>query len=104
LILQYGSRSRLGRPWYEILGPRGFRINCIAPGVIGTDMSPRLADLSVVEAVLARQALKRIGEPQAIADAVAMLMAADARWMTGLWSLFRAGPSCNTVNACAIGR
>lgn len=64
-------------------GPRGIRVNVIAPGAIKTDMQPLLGDPGVIAAVCERQAMKRIGEPEDIADAVALLMAKDARWITG---------------------
>ncbi len=65
-------------------GPRGIRVNVIAPGAIKTDMQPRLGDPSAIAAVQERQALKRVGEPEDVADAVAILMSRDARWVTGV--------------------
>lgn len=65
------------------LGPRGIRVNAIQPGATRTDMTPSLQTDEGVTAVLSRQALRRIGEPADVADAIALLLSADARWITG---------------------
>jgi len=65
------------------LGPRGVRVNCIAPGAIETDMSPRLRTTDGAKAAMAAQAIKRVGQPQDVAGAITMLMSDDAAWITG---------------------
>ncbi|MFJ4462192.1 SDR family NAD(P)-dependent oxidoreductase [Streptomyces sp. NPDC088928] len=62
-------------------GPRGVRVNLVAPGTIRTDAwAGRDAELSRA-AVL--YPLGRIGEPEDIASAVAFLASRDAAWITG---------------------
>jgi 3-oxoacyl-[acyl-carrier protein] reductase len=65
------------------LGPRGIRVNAVAPGVIETDMSSFVRDAAGREFVLGMQALKRIGQPDDIADVVGFLASDAARWITG---------------------
>ncbi len=66
------------------LGPRGITVNGIAPGVIETDMSSIFAGSDEGRAfVLSMQALKRIGQPDDIADVVAFYASAASRWITG---------------------
>ena len=64
------------------LGKYNIRANCVAPGVTQT---PLIADMK--EDVLEREKLmsylKRLGQPQDIADAVVFLASDEARYITG---------------------
>ncbi|WP_392874527.1 SDR family NAD(P)-dependent oxidoreductase [Streptomyces sp. LN499] len=62
-------------------GPRGVRVNLVAPGTIRTDAwAGRDLELDRVSAVYP---LGRVGEPDDIAAAVAFLASRDAAWITG---------------------
>jgi 3-oxoacyl-[acyl-carrier protein] reductase len=78
-----GAIETLVKNWAAILGPRGIRVNAVAPGVIDTDMSNFAKTEAGRETVLAMQALKRIGKPEDVADVVAFLASDAARWITG---------------------
>ena len=78
-----GALETLVKHWAAILGPRGIRVNAIAPGVIDTDMSNFTKTEAGREVALEIQALKRIGKPEDIADVVAFLASDAARWITG---------------------
>ena len=78
-----GALETLVRNWAAILGPRGIRVNAVAPGVIDTEMSNFTKTESGREIALGMQALKRIGKPEDIADVVAFLASDGARWITG---------------------
>jgi NAD(P)-dependent dehydrogenase (short-subunit alcohol dehydrogenase family) len=66
------------------LGPRGITVNTVAPGVINTDMAAGIVSNAEGQAfALGKQALKRIGQPEDVADVVAFLAGPKARWMTG---------------------
>jgi NAD(P)-dependent dehydrogenase (short-subunit alcohol dehydrogenase family) len=78
-----GAIETLVKHWAAILGPRGIRVNAIAPGVIDTDMSNFTKTEAGREVTLAIQALKRIGKPEDVADVVAFLASDAARWITG---------------------
>ncbi|MEV8452695.1 SDR family NAD(P)-dependent oxidoreductase [Streptomyces sp. NPDC052095] len=62
-------------------GPRGVRVNLIAPGTIRTDAwAGRDAQLARAAALYP---LGRVGEAEDIASAVAFLASRDASWITG---------------------
>ena len=78
-----GALETLVRNWAAILGPSGIRVNAIAPGVIDTGMSSFTKTEAGREAALGMQALKRIGQPEDVADVVAFVASDAARWITG---------------------
>ena len=78
-----GALETLVKNWAAILGPRGIRVNAVAPGVIDTDMSNFTKTEAGREVTLGMQALKRIGKPEDVADVVAFLASDAARWITG---------------------
>jgi 3-oxoacyl-[acyl-carrier protein] reductase len=78
-----GALETLVKNWAAILGPRGIRVNAVAPGVIDTDMSNFTKTEAGREAALGMQALKRMGKPEDVADVVAFLASDAARWITG---------------------
>lgn len=69
------------------LGPKGIRVNVVAPGSTITDMNGPASGKTDEEAKqeIAATALRRQGLPEDIADAVALVVADDARWVTGAW-------------------
>jgi len=78
-----GALETLVKNWAAILGPRGIRVNAIAPGIIDTEMSNFTKTEAGREVALGMQALKRIGKPEDIADVVAFIASNGARWITG---------------------
>lgn len=65
------------------LGPRSITVNTVSPGVIETDMSAFVKDPAAAENVKDKQALKRIGQAEDIADVVGFLAGIESRWVTG---------------------
>jgi len=66
------------------LGPKGIRVNAIAPGYIDT---PTNSDVVEGEEAMKRSAAKvamgRLGTPEEVANAVAWLMSDEARYVNG---------------------
>lgn len=62
----------------------GIRVNAVAPWYIRTQRSePALADVDYLDEVLERTPLKRIGEPEEVAAAIAFLCLPAASYITG---------------------
>ncbi len=65
-------------------GQYGIRCNCIAPSTIRSSMiEPYLQDENAKKVLESTFPLRRIGEPEDVAGAVAYLTSDDARWVTG---------------------
>jgi 3-oxoacyl-[acyl-carrier protein] reductase len=64
------------------LAPRNIRVNCVAPGLIETDMSKDVRALAGDE-ILQRIPLKRYGQPAEVAAVVKFLSSKAASYITG---------------------
>lgn len=64
------------------LGPSGIRVNCVAPGVIDTDMNRGLSETDFA-ALKEETPLGAIGRPEDVAQAVRYLASPAADFMTG---------------------
>ncbi len=66
------------------LGPKGVRVNAIAPGLVQTVLSEYYwKDPAKLDQLISKQPIRHLGQPQEIAD-VALLLAADASsYLTG---------------------
>jgi 3-oxoacyl-[acyl-carrier protein] reductase len=64
-------------------GPRGITVNAVLPGATATDMNPGAQDPVRSQQLAQTIALKRVGQPEDIADVIAFLVSVDGRWVTG---------------------
>jgi NAD(P)-dependent dehydrogenase (short-subunit alcohol dehydrogenase family) len=64
------------------LAPQRKRVNCIAPGMVASDMGNRLV-AAIGEGAVSSIPLGRIGQPEDIGAAAVFLASGDASWVTG---------------------
>lgn len=64
------------------IGSRGITVNVVAPGFIDTDMTAALPEM-VKSELLKRIPLRKLGQAEDIADAVAFLASDSAKYITG---------------------
>lgn len=65
------------------LGPKGIRVNAVAPGITYTDMM-KAVPKEVIDPLIAQIPLRRIGQPEDIANAFVFLASDDASYITGV--------------------
>lgn len=68
--------------WARELGPKGIRVNAVAPGFIKTQLTAGVPD-KVLERLLQRIPLGYMGEPEDVANAFLWLASDEARYVTG---------------------
>ncbi len=72
----------LSRALAKEVGPSGITVNCVAPGVIDTDMNRRL-DETAKRALCEDTPLGRMGTPREVAEALLYLAGEGASFITG---------------------
>ena len=66
------------------LGPRGIRVNCVAPGYIDTPSNAGIVKGGeFVEKMRMGNALERLGTPEEVGDVVAFLFGEESRYVNG---------------------
>lgn len=65
------------------LGPKGIRVNAVAPGITETDMM-KAVPREVIDPLIARIPLGRLAQPEDIANAFVFLASDEAAYITGV--------------------
>ena len=65
------------------LGPKGIRVNAVAPGITETDMM-KAVPREIIDPMIAQIPLRRIGQPEDIANAFVFLASEEASYITGV--------------------
>ena len=78
-----GAVDQITRVLAKELGPRGITVNAISPGPTDTELFRKGKTREQIEGFARDTALGRIGTPQDIANAVALLVDERAGWISG---------------------
>ena len=65
------------------LGPKGIRVNAVAPGITETDMM-KAVPKEVIDPLIQQIPLRRLGQPEDIANAFVFLASDEASYITGV--------------------
>lgn len=65
------------------LGPKGIRVNAVAPGIIETDMM-KAVPKEIIDPMIQQIPLRRLGQPEDIAKAFVFLASEEASYITGV--------------------
>lgn len=94
VVSKYGQPGGVGYPTSKFavngmtlslareLGPKGIRVNAVAPGITYTDMM-RAVPKEVIDPLIAQIPLRRLGQPEDIANAFVFLASDKAAYITG---------------------
>ena len=70
------------KTWSRELGPKGVRVNAVAPGFIATPILATIPE-NVLKEMETRVPLKRLGRPEEIANVYAFLASDEASYING---------------------
>lgn len=94
MVSQYGQPAGIAYPTSKFavngftlslareLGPKGIRVNAVAPGITYTDMM-RQVPKEVIDPMIAQIPLRRMGQPEDIANAFVFLASEKASYISG---------------------
>ena len=95
MVSRYGQPSGVAYPTSKFavdgltvslareLGPKGIRVNAVAPGITETDMM-KAVPKEVIEPMIGQIPLRRLGQPEDIANAFVFLASEEASYITGV--------------------
>jgi 3-oxoacyl-[acyl-carrier protein] reductase len=89
-----GGLLALTKSLAKEVGRRNITVNCIAPGLIETDMTSHLSE-TVKKGYLDRIPLKRLGKPKDIGQMILFLCSDEASYITGQTFYIDGGMSLN---------
>jgi NAD(P)-dependent dehydrogenase (short-subunit alcohol dehydrogenase family) len=89
IMFSYGPAKagvcQMVRSWAVALAPEGIRVNAVLPGIIDTPMSrAATSDPAILNFILSRAPLGRVGQPREVTEAVLFLASDAASFITGV--------------------
>ncbi|MGG3508772.1 SDR family oxidoreductase [Paenibacillus lautus] len=78
-----GAVEQFTRQLAKEFGPKGIRINAVAPGPINTELFTVGKSEEQIAGIASTNAFGRLGEPDDVAGAVLFLAGEESKWITG---------------------
>ncbi len=78
-----GALQAMTKALAKEVGPSGIRVNCVAPGVILTEMNTRMFDQDTLEALKEETPLETLGTTEDVASMIYYLSTEEAGFITG---------------------
>ena len=78
-----GALQAMTKALAKEVGPSGIRVNCVAPGVILTEMNTRMFDQDTLEALKEETPLETLGTTEDVANMIYFLSKEEAGFITG---------------------
>ncbi|MEB3102549.1 beta-ketoacyl-ACP reductase [Ferviditalea candida] len=72
----------LTKSWAKEFGPKGIRVNAVAPGFIMTDMTAKVPH-KILDTMVSKTPLRKLGQPEDIAAAYLFLASDEAGYING---------------------
>jgi 3-oxoacyl-[acyl-carrier protein] reductase len=79
------------RAFSKDLARREILVNAIAPGPTATELFLKGKPQQLIDTIASSNPHKRLGKPEEIADAIALLAGPDSRWISGQTILVNGG-------------
>jgi len=73
----------MAKTWAKELGPKGIRVNAVAPGFVATPILASMPE-KVIKMMEEKVPLRRLGKPEEIANAYAWLASDEASYVNGV--------------------
>ncbi|KAL8861704.1 MAG: hypothetical protein Q9178_001905 [Gyalolechia marmorata] len=82
-VTSKGAIEQMTRVMAKDLARKGINVNAIAPGPTGTELFYKGKSEQLVNMIAGASPFKRLGEPEELADGIALLCGSDSRWISG---------------------
>ncbi|KAL8997977.1 MAG: hypothetical protein Q9169_002899 [Polycauliona sp. 2 TL-2023] len=82
-VTSKGAIEQMTRVMAKDVARKGINVNAIAPGPTGTELFYKGKTQQLIDMIAGFSPFKKLGEPEEIADGIALLCGSDSRWVSG---------------------
>ncbi|KAI4225935.1 MAG: hypothetical protein L6R36_003555 [Xanthoria steineri] len=82
-VTSKGAIEQMTRVMAKDVARKGINLNTVAPGPTGTELFYKGKSQQLIDTIAGSSPFKKLGDPEEIADGIALLCGADSRWISG---------------------
>lgn len=82
-VTSKGAVEQMTRVMAKDVARKGINLNTIAPGPTGTELFYKGKSQQLIDMIAGSSPFKKLGQPEEIADSIALLCGTDSRWISG---------------------